>query len=617
MRLWVGAAVCALLAAVWSVSVSIPASAQQHKRGHVRVATKEPAALLDPEAGSDSGSSPADEHPLAGPLRDALNAKVAQRLSEADKGDRAAIAAVSQMRFGAPIWVTPKGYSPKAVSVIAELRKADDWGLDPAEFAVPELAEARADGPDLDASALADAEVKLSLAVLKYARHARGGRIIEPSKQLSSYLDRQPQLLDPKGVLEGISNMVDAATYLHDLNPRHPQFEKLRQQYIAMRDAGMGKELARIPNGKSIRRGEQSEQIALIRERLKLAANVPDAADPTLYDDDLAKAIIAFQSERGIRAKDGVITNTTRRALNELEAPNPKKLLANMEEWRWMPDDLGDTYVMVNVPEFTVRVFRNGEVVHSERVVVGQTDKQTPIFSKDLETIYFHPRWNVPDSIKVRELWPSLARGGSYFSRQGLRLSRNGREINPRSVNWGAADIRNYDVYQPPGPGNVLGVVKFTFPNKHAVYMHDTPTKPLFNESVRTFSHGCVRVRNPVRLAEVLLAADKGWDQARVDSIVDGPRDETPVKLEHHIPVHVVYFTAWVDDDGKVQTWRDIYGHEKRIMLALDGKFDQIVVGRDHLAPVQISANIRNQIAQSRKPKDPVTDIFDAIFGGF
>lgn len=613
MRLWVGVVLSALLAAIWSV----PASAQHHKNGHVRVATKEPAALLDPEAGSGGESSPADEHPLAGPLRDALNAKVAKRLSEAEKADRAAIAAVSSMRFGAPVWVNAKGYTAKAESVIAELRKADDWGLDASAFEVPELSAAQADGSNPAPEALGDAELRLSLAVLKYARHARGGRILEPSKQLSSYLDRQPQLLDPKGVLEGIANMSDAATYLHDLNPRNPQFEKLRLQYIAMRDAGAGRELASIPKGPKLSPGAQSDKIALIRERLKLVAKVPDAADPTVYDEELVQAVSEFQSQHGIRSKGGVINDATRRALNNLEGPNPKKLLANMEQWRWMPDDLGETYVMVNVPEFMVRVFRNGEVVHAERIIAGQDDKQTPVFSQDLETIYFHPRWNVPDSIKVQELWPSLARGGSYFKRQGLRLSRNGREINPYSVNWAAADIRNYDVYQPSGPRNVLGVVKFTFPNKHAVYMHDTPTKNLFNESVRTFSHGCVRVRNPVALAEVLLGADKGWDKAQVDEIVDGPKTETPVKLNHHIPVHLVYFTAWVDDAGNVQTWRDVYGHEKRITLALDGKFDQIVVGRDHLAPVKVSMDQRRRVAQSNKPQDPVTDIFDAIFGGF
>jgi murein L,D-transpeptidase YcbB/YkuD len=171
----------------------------------------------------------------------------------------------------------------------------------------------------------------------------------------------------------------------------------------------------------------------------------------------------------------------------------------------------------------------------------------------------------------------------------GFKVLRNGREVNPRSVKWYKTDVRLYDIYQPPGPGNALGILKFTFPNKHAVYMHDTPNKDLFNSSERTFSHGCMRVRDPKRLAEVLLAIDKGWDKTHVDEMIDKePTDiDNGVPLDKHIPVHVTYFTVWADEGGELNTREDVYGHEKRITLALQGKWAAIDKGKDHLAAIE------------------------------
>ena len=253
------------------------------------------------------------------------------------------------------------------------------------------------------------------------------------------------------------------------------------------------------------------------------------------------------------------------------------KLIANMEEWRWMPEDLGKYYVMVNIPEFKVRVISNDEVIHEERIVSGRPDAQSPIFSELMRTVVIQPRWNVPDSIKIKEILPGLRAGGDPLRRQGLTLEYNGRKIDPYNVDWYKTDIRNFNVYQPPGGGNALGVVKFLFPNKHSVYLHDTPSKSLFNESVRAFSHGCMRVRNPVKLAELVLNKDKGWDKTTVDDLVAKGPEENEVSLDQPIPVHVVYFTAWVADDGEVQTFDDVYGHEKRITLALAGRWNQIV----------------------------------------
>jgi murein L,D-transpeptidase YcbB/YkuD len=247
-----------------------------------------------------------------------------------------------------------------------------------------------------------------------------------------------------------------------------------------------------------------------------------------------------------------------------------------MEEWRWMPADLGDFYVAVNIPEFKVRVVKNGEVVYEERIVTGSVNRQTPIFSDLMRTIVFQPRWNVPDSIKIKELLPGLRAGGNPLRRQGLVMERNGRRVDVRNINWYRSDIRYYSVYQPPGGRNALGVVKFLFPNSHAVYLHDTPSKNLFKASVRAFSHGCMRVRNPVTMAEIILDHDKGWDKTKVDNLVTKGPEENAVDLDHPIPVHITYFTARANQDGEIESFNDIYGHEKRITLALQGRWNEI-----------------------------------------
>src|SRR4029079_17659129 len=270
----------------------------------------------------------------------------------------------------------------------------------------------------------------LSLAVLKYARYARGARIEDPAPQLSSYLDRKPTLRRPWLVMTQVADSDAPDDYLRRLHPQHPQFEKLRQQYLAQRDGGRHERVEIPTKGNKLYPGTTHKDIALVRDRL----GVPAVDGQTeVYDDTLVERVKAFQEKRDISPTNGIINAKTRRAFNEDKQVPLSTLLANMEEWRWMPEDLGQTYVWVNVPEFMVRVVKDGEVVHSERVITGETEMQTPIFSENLQTIFFHPRWYVPESIKVKEIQPRLARGGGYFNRQGMKLLRNGREISPKS----------------------------------------------------------------------------------------------------------------------------------------------------------------------------------------
>jgi murein L,D-transpeptidase YcbB/YkuD len=347
-----------------------------------------------------------------------------------------------------------------------------------------------------------------------------------------------------KDVLDDIAATDAPDAYLRSLHPQHEQFEALRRVLLKLR--GRGAVDGKLAYG----------------EKLRIA--LPQLVRSEMPGSDAPSAEPGRESaERTVRMA---------------------RILVNMERWRWLPADLGEFYVWNNVPEFLTRVVKKGVTIHSDRVVAGQPDWATPAFSADMKTIVFNPSWGVPDGIKKKELLPLLrnsSRGdlvglftGAQSSRavleqQKLQAFYQGRPIDPNQVDWNIANIGAYEFRQPPGPTNVLGAIKFMFPNKHDVYMHDTPERDLFARSFRGLSHGCMRVAEPRRLAAVLLAQDKGWSEQQVESLLSGGTRE--VELTTRIPVHMTYFTATVDQEGNLRTFGDLYGVDTRMGASLFG----------------------------------------------
>jgi L,D-transpeptidase YcbB len=439
-----------------------------------------------------------------------------------------------------PIWLAQGALTPRAQQASLEISQAENWGLQASAFDLPGGV-----APISPVEALAEAEVKLGLAILKYARHARGGRL-EPAT-VSRKFDQEPRLYDPASLLQAIANVDDIAGFLRGLHPRHEQFSRLRQALLAAR------------------------------------AGPPEA---------------------------GTVTSV-------------RRLIANMERWRWLPDDLGDFYVWDSIPEQMTRVVDRQKVTLSEKIVVGKPSTPTPIFSANMQLIIFHPSWGVPAGMKAQELGPQLRNsGGGWFSGKpaastvlashGLHVSRAGQSVNPDAVDWSKVDIRQFEFVQPPGPKNVLGIVKFRFPNRHDVYMHDTPERHLFSGGVRAFSHGCMRVQNPVRLAEVLLAHDKGWQPSQVQGFV---RRGGEITLTTPIPVHVTYFTAVADAAGNVQTFADVYGLDSRLTSALEGatvslgSSSKAVIAKTRRAAAPASARAAKNVKPTQQT-NPLTAIF-------
>ncbi len=378
--------------------------------------------------------------------------------------------------------------------------------------------------------------------------------------------DRKPQVYEPGSLIKAATSSREPDRYLRELHPRHAGFRNLQKALVIARAAAAAPPV------------------------------VPSASE-------------AEPAAEGPRGK-----SKAKRVAAPSAAETIMRIVANMERWRWMPDDLGDFHVWNNLPEQITVVFNAGKPVFTERVIVGKPDTATPNFTANMQYVVFQPEWGVPPGIKNNEIGPLLRRasveGSNWFSssgrtassvlaRQGLRVSVGGRVVNPDSINWSAVDINRFDFVQPAGQGNVLGVAKFLFPNKHHVYMHDTPHKHLFNSSTRTFSYGCIRVRDPVRFAEVLLGHDKGWSPERVRSMV--PRGGQ-ITLSNPIPVHTVYFTAVADEDGKLRTLGDLYGADSRVASALEGRSIAVASrGQSPAAEASGSGRVAQRVKGERK----------------
>ena len=489
------------------------------------------------------------------------------------KKDHGALVSFYTDRGFKPLWVTDDGLSKKARALIAGIRQADEFGLDSMDYDLPDAGELKSYW-GYQAKWLADSEIKLGYALLAYARHARGGRL-DPNK-LSRYIDYKPPLLEPLAVLEAAEKTDAPKAYLADLHPKHVQFVRLKKALAEEREkTGETKTVVNIPSGPSLKHGMTHSQIVLLRKRLGVPAPSGDeeteANSANFFDDQLMEAVAAFQKKKGLKA-DGIVGRHTRRAMNKRPRNRVKTIVANMERWRWMPEYLGKRYVQVNVPEFRFRVMSGSKLIHTERIVAGKITNKTPIFSDEMETVVFNPSWYPPVSIIRNEILPGARSNPDFIYRHKFQLTNaRGRPINPDSVDWYEAEAGQIFFRQPPGPGNVLGVVKFLFPNRHQVYMHDTPSKSLFDKRVRAYSHGCMRIRDPRKFAELILGYDKGWSRTRIDKIIRSGINQ-PVKLTKKVPVHITYFTAQVGDDGKLTFVDDIYKHDKRVMAALAGQ---------------------------------------------
>jgi murein L,D-transpeptidase YcbB/YkuD len=449
-----------------------PAAASPAEEVATPTLAAEPAAVPEQAVPADPLASldPADRV-IAEKIRDLLAATSDKVF--ASKKERAAAEAFYQTRNFLPLWLDKGVENARATSAIARLKHAEADGLEVSDYKTPSFA-------GLGSDALAEAELKLTQAVLTYARHVQAGRF--PYTRVSRNIELPQPVPEPADILSTIAAASDAGKALDGFSPQHEEYQKLKAMLAELR-AGSG--------------GKKSE------------------------------------SPRQIET-----------------------IIANMERWRWYPRDLGNAHVVVNQPDFTLRVMHEGAQVWTTRIVIGKPSMPTPLLSETMKYITVNPTWHVPPSIVHNEYLPALAQDPTVMDRMGLRVSYSGGGVS---------------IWQPPGPNNALGRIRFNFPNRFLVYQHDTPDKYYFAHEVRAYSHGCMRVQDPAKYAEVLLnivRPQEHWTAARITHMF-GSGEQNLQLQPTPIWVHLTYQTAFVDNAGKLQTRRDIYNLDSRTLAAI------------------------------------------------
>ena len=471
------------------------------------------------------------------------------------------------------IWVTDDAVNERGRDAIRVLGEADSHGLSPADYAISIPSASPSEG---DAAAhkseLVRFEMALSARVLRYAHDAEAGRI-NPNK-LSGYHDFPEKPFDMVGALKVLSLATDARGWLEARHPDNEAYKALRIELEAL-NASAENDIVVDPK-LFLRPGQTNPEFSKI---LHLVARDLDdemggeygellarTVGSETYGEELVPVVKAAQAKAGLKP-DGVIGPRTVAALaGTSKAERVDKVLVALEQLRWLPRDLGETRVFINQPAYTARFIEHGVEKLNMRAVVGKPSNQTSFFYDEIEQVDYNPYWGVPQSIIVNEMLPRLRNDPGYLDRAGYEVTdAKGRHISSSSINWWAYGSKvPFNVRQTPSEANALGELKILFPNKHAIYMHDTPQKELFDRDTRAFSHGCVRLQDPRGMAAAVLG--KSVDYV-ADKLAQGHSTE---RTSLKIPVYVAYFTAWPDKHGKVEYFADIYERDARVRLAME-----------------------------------------------
>ncbi|MFN3613859.1 MAG: murein L,D-transpeptidase [Rubrimonas sp.] len=473
--------------------------------------------------------------------------------------DDADVLAFYEARAFEPLWTD----AARTEALLTALRGAEAHALPVARYAPDRLASM----PRGDAAA----EAALTAAYLRYARDVSSGAL-EPRRVNREIKVRPPRPVTAELLERAASEDMNAL--LASLPPQDPGYAALQREYARLTALAVSADWgAPVPAGPTLRNGDIGPRVAALRERLgRLGFAAPATTQPTTFDAGLEAAVLNFQRAFGL-IDDGAVGPATLAALNADPAKRAGQIAVNLERARWMNRPLGDRRIMVNLPDYTVTLIDGDRVLFHERVVIGMTDRQTPEFSDEMEFLVLNPTWFVPRSIATKDLLPQLQQDPEAFLRRGMRLVRTDGE--PMPADLASHDFSIYDantfpyrIRQQPSDDNALGAVKFMFPNDDAIYLHDTPRRSLFNRDVRAFSSGCIRVRDPLRLAELLFEPQRPDARAFVDGIIATGRERT-VYLDQPVPVHLIYRTAWVDEAGALQLRGDIYGRDADVLNAL------------------------------------------------
>lgn len=470
-----------------------------------------------------------------------------------------------------PLWSDANGQLNRAYDLLRVLIKAKDEGLKPADYYVDEIRKYWGSKAVDDAIYL---DVLLSAALYRYSNHVYSGRFMPGDLDIEWHI--QNKALDTGELFTKVASKDSIAQVLNELPPQHSGYQSLKKQLRRFRALQQQGGWQKFEPGPILEPGVQHKQVAQLRQRMQISGDLVEGPwrDMDIFDRGLEDAVKHYQQRHGLKV-DGHVGPQTRRSLNITVEQKTRQILINMERWRWMPRQLGKRYLMVNMTGFELYIMENGSLVLSMPVIIGKSYRSTPSFSGLVSYLEYNPYWTIPENMALQDFIPRQINDSSFFAKKSIRLFRgwgeNAREIDPQTVNWNQLDKEHFPYWlrQEPGPNNALGQIKFLFSNPYEIYLHGTPDRHLFDRVVRTFSSGCIRVKDPVRLAAYLL--NDGSQQKEEEVLANiylGTNQGLTLPVA--VPIYLVYWTTWVSPDGSLNFRDDIYGRD----AALNGSFD-------------------------------------------
>ncbi len=478
----------------------------------------------------------------------------------------------SRRRF-TPAWTSGGQRCADANELVLALREAALEGLNPSDYhldAIESVIAEKNQVEGMDDIVLAVIDVLLTDGFLHYASDLHSGRV--GPKLVNEEWDVHPRKTDFAIVLQQALDSVGVREALNQLRPRHKGYENLRKALAGYRSLPVTSDPPKITGVRRLAKGDSNARVVALRNRVSLWYPGISLEDK-IFDDSLEHAVMVFQKQHGIEP-DGIVGKETIAALNMTNEDRMRQIVVNLERYRWLPEQLEEKHIAVNIPNFELNVIEKGIPAKTIRVVVGKSDHRTPLLSSAMTYIVLSPYWNVPHTIATKEILPKMSNDPDYLKKENIRVFRKEGDVmtavDHSSIKWAAVRNGTLRFRMEPGAKNSLGKVKFMFPNFTNIYLHDTPSKSLFAKSTRNFSHGCVRVEQPIALASCLLGKDTAWVNDAIRK-ASGKREERVVCLPEPIKVHLQYFTAWVDDAGSLQFRNDIYDWDDQVSKAMRG----------------------------------------------
>ncbi len=483
------------------------------------------------------------------------------------------ISAVYNQHDAKPLWVDSNGPGVRAQVIRSFLEQAAEDGLEPEDYGVLEIGQ---EWSGRDPGALARLDVLLTRGLLNYIHDSRYGRIRPLLVDPTLFAEAGNEQFDSVAVMSEVLAVADLRVYLNALSPPHRYYKGLKKMLAHYRLLAAEGGWRKIPAGPTIRPDDQDKRIPAVRARLLASGDLEAGLFPGNYfDKKLERAVRRFQERHGL-ASDGEVGHQTRLAMNIPVDEVIRRIVLNMERWRWQEHELGERYLLVNIANYHLLAVAGGEVKLDMAVIVGQKQNQTPVFSDSIKYVELNPYWTLPPSIARDEYLPKLQRDARILDKRHIRLfsgwGRDARELVSTAINWKKVtpeEMVRFKLRQDPGPWNALGRAKFVFPNHYDIYLHDTPSRQLFNRAERGFSHGCVRVSYPIDLAGFVLDGERtGWDRERVEEVL-AQGGNAIITTPDPLPVHITYQTTWLDKEGSFHLNKDIYGRDQRLVEAL------------------------------------------------